>query len=376
MSDRLRFVFCATLLLIFTTACPAPQRKVTPLSKIEQPQPSIWTNEVTAPVAAPVVEFPKTPPPVAVPIVTNAILSGWVPLRNWAAEHALPAPVASFTRASTNGEIRGPTGVFVIDAFRRYARWNGLQVGLGFAPQFSPDGTLMHSIDVAKVLEPLLLTNRAQRLAGGLLVIDPGHGGENLGARARVPNFLEKEMTLDWARRIERLLAGSAWRVALTRTTDADVSLQDRVAFADRAQADLFISLHFNSMPNGAAEAGIETYCLTPQGMASHLLREYEDDQTKAHANNQFDAENLLLACDLHRALLKKTGARDRGVRRARFMTVLREQNRPAVLLEGGYLSNPEEARAIGSAQYRQKLAEAVAEALGVTPPTLTSQAP
>lgn len=373
MFDRFRFVFCAAL-LILTTACPAPQRKVTPLGTLEQPRPTVLTNEAKAAPVTPSIEFPKTPPPVAP--VTNTVLAGWVPLRNWAAENALPAPVASFTAVSTNGEIRGHSGVLALDAFRRYARWNGLQVGLGFAPQFTPEGTLMHAIDVAKVLEPLLLTNRVQRRPGGLLVLDPGHGGENSGARARVPNYFEKEMTLDWARRIERLLAGSPWRVALTRTADADISLQDRVAFADRAQADLFISLHFNSMPNGAGESGIETYCLTPQGMASHLLREYEDDPSKAHANNQYDAENLLLACDLHRALLKKTGARDRGVRRARFMTVLREQNRPAVLLEGGYLSNPQEARMIGSPQYRQKLAEAVVEALGVTPPVLTSQAP
>jgi N-acetylmuramoyl-L-alanine amidase len=71
--------------------------------------------------------------------------------------------------------------------------------------------------------------------------------------------------------------------------------------------------------------------------------------------------------------MLRKTGRKDRGVRRARFMTVLRDQHRPAVLLEGGYLSNPEEAKLIATPEYRQKLAEAVAEALGVNAPTLTT---
>ena len=67
---------------------------------------------------------------------------------------------------------------------------------------------------------------------------------------------------------------------------------------------------------------------------------------------------------DFHRRLLAATGAADRGVKRARFMGVLRGQNRPAILVEGGYLSNPEEARKIGTPAYRQKLAEAVASAL------------
>lgn len=309
------------------------------------------------------------------PVVTNAIV-GWTPLRMWAADRQLPPPVTSFTSTSTNVELRGPGGLFVFDAFRRFGRINGTLVGIAFAPQFTAAGSQMHSIDLTKVVEPLLLTNLVTRKTGGVLVIDPGHGGENAGARARNPNLLEKELTLDWARRIQRLLEGSAWKVILTREGDADISLLDRVALADRAQADLFISLHFNSMPNGAAENGIETYCLTPQYMGSHLLRNYEDDANKAYANNRYDAENLLLAFDLHRAMLGRTKAKDRGVRRARFMTVLREQNRPAALLEGGYLSNPEEARLIGTPEYRQKLAEAVAEALGVPPPTLTSRAP
>lgn len=278
--------------------------------------------------------------------------------------------------AATNLELQGPSGTFVFEPFRRFGKFNGMLVGVAGAPQFTAAGTLMHSLDLAKVVEPLLMTNLVQRRTGGVLVIDPGHGGENSGTRSRNPQLLEKEMTLDWARRIERLLEGSPWKVLLTRTGDVDVSLQDRVAFADRAQADLFISLHFNSMPNGAAESGIETFCMTPQWMGSHLLREYEDDAAKAFANNRYDAENLLLACDLHSALLAKTGARDRGVKRARFMTVLREQNRPAALLEAGFLSNAEEARRIGDPEHRQKLAEAVAEALGVSAPKLTSQAP
>jgi N-acetylmuramoyl-L-alanine amidase len=136
------------------------------------------------------------------------------------------------------------------------------------------------------------------------------------------------------------------------------------VNFADQHHADLFLSLHFNSLAPAKEPAGLETYCVTPTGMPSSLTRGYEDDPSRIFPNNAFDGQNLQFAVRLHRALLAVNGNQDRGVGRARFITVLREQNRPAVLVEGGYLSNPHEARRIADPAYRQKLAEAVAKAL------------
>ena len=98
--------------------------------------------------------------------------------------------------------------------------------------------------------------------------------------------------------------------------------------------------------------------------MPSTLTRNFSDPWTDRYPNNYFDAENLQLAVRLHAALLRGTGEEDRGIRRARFMGVLLGQKRPAVLIEGGYLSNPHEAEKIESAEFRQKLAEAVAGAL------------
>ena len=138
----------------------------------------------------------------------------------------------------------------------------------------------------------------------------------------------------------------------------------DRIAVAENSHAALFLSLHFNSGGSNRELAGIETYCLTPTGMPSHLVRGYEDDLRQAFPNNVYDEQNLMLAIRLHRSLLRHTGTADRGLRRARFMAVLRGQHRPAVLIEAGYLSNPLEARRIATAEYRQRLAEAVAEAL------------
>jgi N-acetylmuramoyl-L-alanine amidase len=98
--------------------------------------------------------------------------------------------------------------------------------------------------------------------------------------------------------------------------------------------------------------------------MPSTLTRGFADPWSEHLPNNAFDAQNLQLAVRVQSALLRATGIEDRGVRHSRFETVLRGQNRPAILIEGGYLSNPREAALIESAEYREKLAKAVAAAL------------
>ncbi len=394
MFARARNLFALASILI-VVGCAGPGRKVTPLARTEnKPAPSaelmeralqvlrepeepiVLTPERTAtptPTPIPVpTPTPSTPAPRAAPVIP---VTGWISLRDWCAEKGLPPPVVKMTATETNVEIRAESGVFVFDPPRRNARWNGISVGVGFPLQFIDRQPYVHALDVAKVLEPLMMPRLAPaRKHGGILVLDAGHGGSNEGARSATGGK-EKEFTLDWARRVERLLAGSPWKVVMTRHGDVDVALTNRVAFATEQRADLFVSLHFNSFSR-RDEAGLETYCFTPQGMSSHLTRDYPDPVDMAFGNNQFDGENLLLAYDMHRAMLKHTNRKDRGVRRARFMTVLREQRCPAVLLEGGYLSNPEEARLIATPAYRQKLAEAVVEALGVTPAALTSSRP
>jgi N-acetylmuramoyl-L-alanine amidase len=167
------------------------------------------------------------------------------------------------------------------------------------------------------------------------------------------------------------LLETNGWKVFLTRTSDVLVTNSYRVTFAEMHRADLFISLHFNSTDKNKITgkrdektSGLETYCITPTGMPSTLTRGFEDNWSEILPNNAFDAQNLQLAVRVHSALLRATGMEDRGVRRSRFDTVLRGQNRPAILIEGGYLSNPAEAKLIESPEYRQKLAEAVAAAL------------
>jgi N-acetylmuramoyl-L-alanine amidase len=251
----------------------------------------------------------------------------------------------------------------VVEGSRR-AWWNGTEIWLGFEPRIERGQLRVHRLDLAKTFEPLLEQAEIGEPEKGLLVLDPGHGGTQPGSRTISGNQFEKNLTLDWALRLKPLLEQSGWKVAVTRDTDADVSLAERVDFAQGLQAALFVSLHFNSSFPHTDAAGIETYCLTPTGMTSNIVREFEDDPTRSYPNNDFDSANVRLAMRVHRSLIRMTGAADRGVKRARFPDVLRWQTRPAILIEGGFLSSPEESRQIARPAYRQKLAEAVAEAL------------
>ncbi|HEX7859597.1 MAG TPA: N-acetylmuramoyl-L-alanine amidase [Verrucomicrobiae bacterium] len=300
-----------------------------------------------------------------IPAETLQIASGLIPLNEW-------AQICGFTEtrvvAEANPyavELEGPSGVLTLTLGQRFAKWNGLNIGIGYGPGVRNGQLVVHSLDVQKNFYPLALGTFTIPKAQRILVLDAGHGGSDPGSLA-AGKVYEKELTLDWALRIEKLLEGSSWKVILTRREDRELPLMERVAIADRANADVFISLHFNSLEksSGRDESGIETFCTTPAGLPSTVTRGFEDDVRRIFPNNQFDAENLLLAERLQERLVKSSGRRDRGVRRARFMTVLREQRRPAVLVEGGFLSSSVEGALILSPEYRQQIAAAVCSAL------------
>ena len=296
--------------------------------------------------------------------VPAALVTTWTSLNRWAADSKIGeprlvsrAPVAAYAIGTANGTM-------VLDIGSREATWNGVEVQLGFGPQFIDDQVFVHGLDLQKNLEPLLF-GPPLTFGNRVIVIDPGHGGSNVGTHSVLDGRFEKEFTLDWALRLAPLLAADGWQVFLTRTNDVDISLSNRVAFAEAHHADVFISLHFNSTSDRSKEtAGLETYCSTPAGMPSSLTRDYADTWSQYFPNNSFDAQNLQLAVLLQTGLLRASDEDDRGVRRVRFIGVLHKQRCPAVLIEGGYLSNPHEARQIESPEFRQKLAEAVASAL------------
>jgi len=301
---------------------------------------------------------PAPRPQLTAPVTT------WTSLNRWAAENNVGEPQLLSHVPVSAYAIKTQNGTMVFDIGSREAAWNGAEFNLGFAPQFIDDQVFIHGLDLQKNIGPLLF-GPPLTFDNRVIVIDPGHGGANVGTHSVVDGRLEKEFTLDWALRLAPLLEQEGWQVFLTRTSDVTVSNADRVVFAEQHHASLFISLHFNSTPDRDRDpGGLMTFCITPTGMPSTLTRGFRDIVSEVLPNNNFDAQNLQLAVRVQSAILRATGLEDRGVCYSRFETVLRGQNRPAILIEGGFLSNPHEAKLIENPEFRQKLAQAVADAL------------
>jgi N-acetylmuramoyl-L-alanine amidase len=305
------------------------------------------------------------PPAQKAPVPRVEFDETWIPLSRWCKANNLAEPNRLATAPLPTYGLTTGSGSVVLRGGSRIASWNGMELRLGFAPQMIDNEMCVNALDLRKTVQPLV---NAETVWPGrtnrIIVIDPGHGGEDSGTKSILGSHYEKEFTLDWARRLGSLLSAKGWQVYLTRANDSELPLSNRVAVAEQRKADLFVSLHFNSAAPDKEQAGLETYCLTPTGMPSSLIRGFDDDLRLTFPNNSFDGQNLQLACSVHRALLRVNGNHDRGVRRARFPAVLRGQQRPAILIEGGYLSNPREARLISEPGYRQKLAEAVANGI------------
>lgn len=357
--------FAGLVALVLSGCASNPQRMNTRQLNWEAHSQTSVATATTAPIPAPAARPAPTLPPSKEQLPKVEFHETWVPLSRWCKANGLPQPNQTAVVPLPVYLLNLTNGSLVLRGGSQLAYWNGMEVWLGFAPQMIDNQVFVNALDLKKTVQPLLgpdpmtpaKTNR-------LIVIDPGHGGENAGAKSVLGNHYEKEFTLDWARRLASLLSARGWQVCLTRANDSDLALSNRVAVAEDHKADLFVSLHFNSAAPNEEQAGLETYCLTPSGMPSSLTRGFEDNSTLAFPNNSFDAQNLQFACAVHRALLHVNGEHDRGVRRARFPGVLRGQQRPAILVEGGYLSNRREARMIAEPEYRQKLAEAVAKGI------------
>ena len=217
---------------------------------------------------------------------------------------------------------------------------------------------LFSRIDLDKLINPVLRPSyikSAKRFRS--VVIDPGHGGSDPGSKSKYG--YEKDFNLKLANLLKRDLERRGFRVRMTRSGDTFPTLRDRVNFTNRVSDAIFISLHFNAYKNSSAR-GIETYALSPKDTGTHNSRGIKGDVLKGNAR---DAENIALATAIHASLLKKTKAEDRGIKRDRF-TVLADINKPAVLVEGGFLSNPVEARRIASPSYLALISTGIADAI------------
>ena len=244
---------------------------------------------------------------------------------------------------------------FSFEPERTDFRFDNVRIIGSFPVRRKSGGLYFSQVDVNAVLRPLFTTSQSvRRHPLRKIVLDPGHGGFDQGAAGG--KVIEKNLSLRLAQRTAEILRRCGYTVLLTRNSDRLIPLNGRVAFANTARADIFVSLHCNASTDRRAD-GIESYCLTPAGAASTNQKRISSVKCPG---NKLDPNNFLLAFELHRALLNRTRANDRGVRRSRF-AVLRDLNMPGALLEVGFLSNPGEETRLSNAAYVEQLARGIA---------------
>jgi len=235
---------------------------------------------------------------------------------------------------------------------------NGVRNWLSFPISVHEGKVLVSRIDLAKTLEPQLRPNMIKDLGRvQTIVLDPGHGGFDKGAISGYG--YEKDYALDLARMLRPLLQAKGFRVVMTRESDVFVPLELRARIANATHDSIFVSLHFNATDHDPMATGFEIYSLTPRGAPST----YEDWLTQMSINVQngteADAASVELSSCIYHSLIGHIGEFDRGIKRARF-AVLRQTKIPAVLVEGGFLTERGESRLIAKPEWRKRLADAI----------------
>ncbi len=241
------------------------------------------------------------------------------------------------------------------------AEMNGVRLWLSRAPKIWKGSAYISLLDLEKAIMPVLYPPKAETRKIDTVCLDPGHGGADPGNNEG--RYREKSLTLELARSVRKKLESAGLKVVMTRDTDKKLSLSSRPAVALRHEADLFVSIHFNSAPGaGRSASGPEIYCLTPPGAASTNAGG-RGATSVSYPGNRHDEENALLAHQIQRALVDAAAPRDRGIKRARF-AVLRYAAMPAVLIEAGFMSNRTELKKITSSSHREKTARAIADGI------------
>ena len=166
------------------------------------------------------------------------------------------------------------------------------------------------------------------------VIIDAGHGGSDVGATRE--GVYEKDLTLDMSKRLATILRKKGLNVLMVRNNDATVSLEERVEFSEKNKADVFVSIHVNSSvtPEGN---GLETHYYTPQS---------------------YDFAQIV-----HREFTSAIKAKDRGLFKSKFY-VINHTTCPSILVETGFISNPEEREELLTTQRKQKTAESIAKGI------------
>jgi len=175
-----------------------------------------------------------------------------------------------------------------------------------------------------------------------LILLDPGHGGYNVGARVKNPYCEEKMLALQTAYITKKYLEEKGYRVSLTRARDYFLPLQRRVFIANHGKANIFVSIHFNSCPSQNVE-GIEIFY-------------YPSKKNWKRTGQSKKLASLVLS-----KTISETKASSRGVKEGNFF-VIRETKIPAILIEGGFLTHPQERKRLKQRAHLEKIAKGIAK--------------
>lgn len=224
------------------------------------------------------------------------------------------------------------------------------------------DKVFISRLDFEKLIDPVLRPNFIKN-AGNFktVILDPGHGGKDPGATNAIGT--EAKYNIKVATLVKQKLEAKGYKVVMTRETDIYQSLQDRVNIANEVtEESVYVSIHFNS--GGSSARGVETFTLSPPGV-SHYGRDFRTDDNQQRAGNEHDSANIALATAIHGSVLKHLAqyTLDRGIKRARF-SVLSGVRHPAILLEGGFMTNPYESKLIDNAKFQNTIADAISAAI------------
>ena len=233
---------------------------------------------------------------------------------------------------------------------------------------------------------PIVASSKASSKKGQkrdkTIVIDAGHGGKDAGAIG-YKQRMEKNLVLDMALQLGKELKSRGYKVYYTRQKDEFINLRDRTKVANDKNADLFLSLHANAAPNEAKKLsmkGLETFFLSPDrsersknvaALENQSDMEEMDFYSKETFLNVFNREKIVLsnkvAIDVQSSMLKsvrkKFSVEDGGVREAPFW-VLVGATMPSVLIELGYISNPEECDNMFNPQYQKHLVDGISDGI------------
>src|SRR5437867_1857905 len=274
---------------------------------------------------------------------------------NIARFYRLPAEVAP-----SGAKIRLETVMNPLEFVRgsREVMINGARCWLCF-PLIEQNGKFLVSrTDVAKTIEPQLRPHRIPN-AGKVetVVLDPGHGGHDRGAVCRYG--YEKDFALDVARKLRPLLQAKGLRVIMTREGDYFVPLEVRAQIANAARNSSFVTIHFNDTNDDRNATGFEIFSFTPRGAPSTSDNAVTPTSLSMQAGTVVDNQSLALSACIYHSLLGHISEFYGGIKRARF-AVLRLTRVPAVLVEGGFLTERGESRLIANKDWRDKLAAAI----------------